>query len=128
MKPLEIILPTIILMLAILMKLLVNRSASIPLVVEAFFTLPVEMLFLALTFVSADAIENEKHTNTALATALALVAVGVIIVAIWRWGLSRLDKSKMFLSWALFVMNITISLAILIYVIRLITGEVKPWI
>jgi hypothetical protein len=59
MTSLQYILPIILLLLAFLLKLLIDQTANLPLFVRAIAELPVDVAFLAISFVAAYAIRHQ---------------------------------------------------------------------
>lgn len=108
MDHLEILLPGILLLIAFLLKLVVDRSLDVPNAIQAVCELPVDILFLALSFVVAHTIANKNNVNEGLVFCYVGIASAIIVVVLWRKSLKYfLVDNKIWI--LLFFINLCIS-------------------
>ena len=108
MNHLEIILPGILLLIAFLLKLVVDRSLDVPNTIQAVCELPVDILFLALSFVVAHTIANKNNINEGLVFCYIGLAFAIVVIVLWRKSLNYfLVDNKIWI--LLFFINLCIS-------------------
>lgn len=108
MDHLEIILPITLLVLAFVLKLSIDRSIKVPNLIQSICELPVDMIFLSLSFLIAFTISNNTETSKGLLFTLAFIVLAVIIVIIWRKSLKLYDLKNKF--WILLLcLNLALS-------------------
>jgi hypothetical protein len=109
MEHLDIILPIVLLVLAFFLKLSIDRTIKAPNVIQAICELPVDIVFLSLSFLIAFTISNKTETSKGLFFTLGFIVVSVIIVIIWRKSLKLYDLKNKF--WILLLcVNLIISI------------------
>ncbi|WP_420553277.1 hypothetical protein [Tenacibaculum aiptasiae] len=108
MEHLDIILPLVLLVLAFFLKLSIDRTIKAPNVIQAICELPVDMIFLSLSFLIAFTISNTSGTSKGLFFTLGFIVIAIIIVIIWRKSIKLYDsKNKL---WVLLLcLNLLIS-------------------
>lgn len=102
---LEIALPVLLVIIAFLLKLFMDRSATVPLIVQSLYELPVDVLFLAMSFSIAAAITSEKSRDSALFHAFLFLVVILLGVVAWRRSIIFFEDEKRLLSAIIFVLN-----------------------
>lgn len=83
-KGLEVALPGIILLMAFLLKLFIDRTAKLPDVIAAILELPVDVAFLATTLVAAFTISTKDAAANGLVAFAVYVIGAILIVVLWR--------------------------------------------
>lgn len=123
MEHLEIILPITILVLAFILKLAIDRNVEVPHIIQALCELPVDMIFLSISFLIAFTISKPKDQSEGLFLTLAFIVMAVIVVILWRKSLKTFeDKKRIWI--VLFCINMLISVfAIFESVEVLLTAE-----
>ena len=121
MFSLEVLLPMGLLVLAFLLKLFVDQSATMPQTIEVLYEMPVEVIFLATSFAIAYTLSSPTHTGRGLLYLLGFIGAAVIIVALWRRSSRLFFVNRYVLSAFVFVANIAISTGLLVSSIRLLS-------
>lgn len=108
MEHLNIVLPGLLVMIAFLLKLVVDRSVEIPNTIQAVIELPVDIVFLALTFSVAYTLTRSENQASGLFYAFVGIAFAIVIVLVSK------KTQKLFISdnkwWILLIfINITLS-------------------
>ena len=117
MGHIEVILPIAILILAFLLKLTIDRSVEAPILIQALYELPVDIVFLALSFLAAHTIALTTSKNTALFYCFVITIVSVINVILWRRSIKLFDKKSIIWSLVLTFINYSVTTFILYKVI-----------
>ncbi|WP_400078781.1 hypothetical protein [Winogradskyella sp. R77965] len=84
MEHLNIILPLTLLLIGFLLKLFIGRNIETPHLIEALCELPVDIMFLALSFGIGFTISNVTHQADGLAYCFAGLAIAIVVVVGWR--------------------------------------------
>ena len=121
----QYVLPVILLCLAFLLKLLIDRSATIPLFLQSVLELPVDIAFLAISFLVAYIITETGNRENGLLCFLVFLTATVIIIFFWRRAISCYDNNKFISSTILGTASYAISIFGLTYSIGLLLGGVK---
>lgn len=87
MDGLEIALPASILALAFILKLVVDRTATVPDFITALIGLPVDIAFLATSLIAAFAIADRSQAPKALVVFVLYIVGSVVAVFLWRRSL-----------------------------------------
>jgi drug/metabolite transporter (DMT)-like permease len=108
MEHLEIILPITLLVLAFGLKLAIDRNVEVPTLIQALCELPVDMIFLSISFLIAFTISKPADPSEGLFFTIAFIVVAVLVVILWRKSLKLFDKKNKF--WILLLcLNLAIS-------------------
>lgn len=123
MEHLQIILPTVLLLIGFLLKLLIGRKYDLPATIQAVCELPVDIVLLTLSFVVAFTIAKVDNQTSGLFYCFIGFAFTILIVLLWRVSIDQFLKGTKW--WILFlVLNLMISgFAIKKAVSLLITAE-----
>jgi hypothetical protein len=108
MEHLDIILPGLLVLIAFLLKLVVDRSVEIPNAIQAIIELPVDIVFLALTFSVAFTLTSIKNQANGLFYGFVGFAFAIIVVLLWK------KTQKLFISgskWWILLIFINLSLS-----------------
>ncbi|QCX38988.1 hypothetical protein FF125_11275 [Aureibaculum algae] len=84
MAHLNIILPITLLLIGFLLKLFIGRNIETPSLIEALCELPVDIIFLALSFSIAFTLSKTENQANGLFFCFAGIAVAILVVALWR--------------------------------------------
>jgi hypothetical protein len=123
MSPLEITLPIVILVLCFLMKLFVDRSPDIPSTIETTYELPIDIIFLALTFAAAFTITHIQQSGRGLFHFAVYVVLAVLIVVMARRSNNLFVANKKTHSAAVFVLNAVVAVLTLVVSMELVTSK-----
>lgn len=108
MEHLQIILPTVLLLIGFLLKLLIGRKYDLPATIQAICELPVDIVLLSLSFVVAFTIAKVDNQTTGLFYCFIGFAVTILNVLFWRVSIDQFLKGTKF--WILFlVFNLILS-------------------
>lgn len=118
MKHLDLWLPAIILFLAFSLKFCINRSLKIPDLVKAIYELPVDIVFLAISFLAAHAISLTTSKADALILCIGLIAFSIVNILLWTISTNLFYKKYTKWSIALTSLNYFTTISILILVIN----------
>ena len=123
MWTLDVILPGIILAMAFLMKLFVDRSPDLPIFIEATYALPVDIVFLSMTFAAASCISKPTQAGTGLEHFAVYVLLAVLSIFLYRRSNTLFDSDEYFTSACLSLLNFPIAFASLIDSVKLVSGK-----
>lgn len=125
MEHLDIILPIVLVVIAFLLKLVVDRNVDVPSTIQAFIELPIDLMFLAMTFAVAATLSNEQIQNKGLLCSFIGIVIAIIVVLITKKCLKCFLSKKTIWWIALFLINILISSYGVVYSVGLLVS-VKP--
>ena len=109
MQHLDVILPIALVIIAFLLKLFMDRNATVPLIIRSFYELPVDIIFLTLSFTTAFTISSTKNMESGLFHLFMFFVIALIVVVLWRRGLFLFEKDYRKVSATLFVFNGTLA-------------------
>jgi hypothetical protein len=112
MEHLQIILPAVLLLIGFLLKLLVGRNYDMPATIQAICELPVDIIFLALSFTVAYTITRINNQSSGLFYCFIGIAVAILIVLLWRISIDQFLKSSKLWMLLLFINLIIAGFAI----------------
>lgn len=108
MEHLQIILPTVLLLIGFLLKLLIGRKYDLPATIQAVCELPVDIILLSLSFVVAFTIAKIGNQTSGLFYCFIGFAITILIVFLWRVSIDQFLKGTKW--WILFLaLNLIIS-------------------
>ncbi len=119
---LNFFLPIALIVIAFLLKLFMDRSVNAPLAIKSLYELPVDILFLSLSFIVAFTITSSTNLNKGLTHLFLFFIIILISVVGWRRSIKLFEDGKKKGSATLFVINFTVSSYCLLVAIKLIVG------
>ncbi|WP_411824634.1 hypothetical protein [Leptospira sp. 'Mane'] len=108
MEKIEILIPLLLLALIFILKAFVNRETSLSQLLSATLELPVDIIFLSLSFYSAYLINQNNLDGTLLIFILGII-IGVITIVFWRISIKLAENEERLNSILLTVINFFIS-------------------
>lgn len=123
MPPIEVLLPIVLLVLAFLLKLFIDRSVDLPLFIQSVMELPVDIAFLASSFVIAYTIAFTTQHNDGILYFLIYVIGSIIVILGWRRAERFLDDSKYFSAVLLVVICYGLAISGIVISIKLLIGS-----
>lgn len=111
MNSLEIWLPVVLLVLAFLLKLLIDRASTAPIFIQSLMELPVDIAFLAMSFVIAYTINAGDGAAEGLLYFLIYIVCSIVIVSFWRRSNSYFEKDSLLMVGLLTSINYVASIA-----------------
>ncbi|WP_347923673.1 hypothetical protein [Pontimicrobium sp. SW4] len=117
MEHLEIILPLTLLVLAFGLKLSIDRNIEVPNIIQALCELPVDVIFLSISFLIAFTISKPADPSEGLFLTIAFIVVSVLVVILWRKSLKLYERKNNF-----WVLLLCINMAISIFALMQSTG------
>ena len=118
----EIILPIILLILAFLFKLLIDRTTTLPLFLKALYELPVDIAFLATSFIIAYIISSPTNAEDGLFRILVYLIGTIMITFFWRRSINCFEKDHYLWSGILAVVGFAFSIYGLVSSIQLLVS------
>lgn len=123
MSYMQYILPVALLLLAFLLKLLIDQTATVPLFIQAIIELPVDIAFLSASFIAAYTISVTKDTAVGLFAFCIFIIGTIIVVLIWRRCIRLFETNRFGLTVLLGAFNYLICITGLVKSIGLLVGE-----
>ena len=115
-----IVLPVVLLMLSFLLKLLIDRSATVPTLIRSVFELPVDIAFLSISFVIAYTLYPLENRSDGLVYFVVYLVAAVIVVFLWRRSGKLYDQSRYILAGVLAILNVALCVTGLVFSIQLL--------
>lgn len=122
MSSLEIALPATLLVLAFLLKLMIDRSSTAPLLIQSLIELPVDIAFLAMSFLIAYTINAGEKVSEGLLLFLIYIVCSILIVFFWRRSSAMFDDDKLVVTGVLTSINYAASISGIYIAINLVMG------
>lgn len=94
MENLHIILPTVLLLIGFLLKLLVGRQFDMPATIQSICEIPVDIIFLSLTFIVAFTIAKVDNQLAGLFYCLIGIVFAILITLLWRISIDQFLKGS----------------------------------
>lgn len=108
MKNLQIVLPTVLLLIGFLLKLFIGRKYDLPATIQAICELPVDIVLLSLSFVVAFTIAKVDNQTSGLFYCFIGFAATILNVLLWRVSIDQFLKGTKL--WILFLfLNVILS-------------------
>jgi hypothetical protein len=125
---LELAIPGLLLATKFFFRLFANHSPNSAEGTMALLALPVDIVFLAASFVAANAIRNTStptalHTNVTYLISCMLLAF--LIISLWRSTDLWFSKDRWILSTIVFLFNVLVSGVTLVFSVALLTGHIE---
>ena len=98
MSNLELFLPIAILILSFLLKLAIDQTIDGTALITSLYELPVDIIFLALSFLAGDAIATKGTKDDELSYCICITIIAIINVIVWRKALKLFFKGYFFWS------------------------------
>lgn len=110
----------LLLVLAFTLKLFVERSTTAPVLVQSLLELPVDIIFLAMSFVTAFILGATGKAAEGLLTFIVYVVVAILLVALSRKSITNFEKDSYYKAGFLSFLNYAMALSCVIYSISLL--------
>lgn len=94
MKPIEIVMPLILMAFAFLLKLMIDRSVTVPDVIASILDLPADIAFFGLSVVVSFAIAKPENRDIGLMLFASFVAITLITIFLWRRSISTFNAGE----------------------------------
>lgn len=121
MPCIEIALPGVLLLTKFLLKLVVDRSATLPDLVSAVLALPVDIVFLSASLLAGYAISSPSNVKQGLLLFAGCLCLSLLIVLVWRRSEGQFTRDKYWGTAALGLVNILMSGATLVFSLTLLS-------
>lgn len=108
MNSLEVILPVALLLLAFLLKLAIDRNVDIPIAIQSLCELPVDIVFLSISFAIAYTISDVSQNSEGLLYCFTFLIISVLVVLIWRKSIKLFDSNN---KWWILLLSINLFLS-----------------
>lgn len=123
---LDVVLPIALVAMAFILKLFMDRSATAPLIIRSLYEVPVDVMFLALSFTTAYTIADLSHVGLGMCHLYVFLIVALVAVVLWRRSLLLFEREHRFWSAVLFTINGAAAGYVLFRAINLLAGKVIP--
>ena len=120
MEYLNVILPLILVLMAFILTLVVDKEVDLPSSIQAIIELPIDLIFLAITFYVATILSNSSIQNEGLLYSFIGLFISIIVVLISK-KCSKLFINKRTKTWLLLLLfNIMVSSFSIIHAVGLL--------
>jgi len=116
----DIILPSILLLIAFLLKLSIDRSVDKHNILQAIFELPVDIMFLSLSFGVGYTISNSNHFNEGITFLFGGLCISILVVLLWRKCVSLFSIRNNYWLVAVLFSNIILSGTTIVYSVNMV--------
>lgn len=116
----EIALPGLLLLAKFILKLVVDRTATLPDLISAILALPVDIVFLSASLLAGHAISSPGNKE-GLIFFLFCICVALVIVVLWRRSDREFTRDRYVIAGGLCLVNVAVSATILICSLSLLT-------
>jgi len=125
MTALEIALPASLMVLAFLLKLLIDRSTTAPVLIKSLYELPVDMAFLGMSLIVAFTIGSKDNPSKGLFYFILYTMGAICVVFLWRRSIKYFEENKNTISGFLAALNYSGTLLGAYISIKLVIGVIK---
>lgn len=122
MKPIEIIMPIILIGFAFLLKLFIDRTVTIPDAISSVLDLPADIAFFSLSVIVSFTIMKPENRDEGLISFAAAIVLSLIVVFLWRRSLSTFNAGSTYIPVLTGILNYCITLTMAMYAIDLVVG------
>lgn len=122
MKPIEIIMPIILIGLAFFLKLFIDRTVTVPDTISSILDLPADIAFFSLSVIVSFTITRPENRDSGLIYFSTAIVLSLLVVFLWRRSLSSFNSGARALPAIAGVINYIITVAMAIYAINLVVG------
>ena len=118
----EIALPGALLLAKFLLKLIVDRSATLPDFISAILALPVDIVFLSASLLAGYAISSPHNVKEGLVLFIGCICLSLVIVFIWRRSDGQFTRDRYLAAATLGLLNVAAATATLVYSLSLLAA------
>jgi hypothetical protein len=122
--PLKVLLPGSLLLMAFLLKLFLDRKAEVPDIIRAVLELPVDVVFLSLSFVVGFILDNPSQATAAAFIAFCYVGAAIVIVLFWRRSERNFLSDRFWWTFVFAAANYVLCISALVFGVQLISGDI----
>ena len=105
-----------------LVKLVVDRSATLPDFISAILALPVDIIFLSASLLAGHVISSPNSLKEGLVLFIGCICLSLVVVLLWRRSDGHFTKDRYIAAAALGLLNIGAATATLVYALSLLTA------
>jgi hypothetical protein len=118
----EIALPGVLLLAKFILKLVVDRSATLPDLISAILALPVDIIFLSASLLAGHVISSSGNPKEGLILFIGCICLSLIVVLLWRRSEGMFTKDKYIVAATVGILNIGMATITLVYSLSLLTS------
>lgn len=118
----EIALPGVLLLAKFLVKLVVDRSATLPDFISAILALPVDIVFLSASLLAGHVISSPNDLKGGLVLFMGCICLSLVIVLLWRRSEGYFTKDRYIAAAVSGLLNIVLAAVTLVYSLSLLTA------
>lgn len=123
---LNLLLPVALVAMAFILKLFVDQSVDTPRIIQSLYELPVSVIFLSLTFITAYIISSVNNIGVGLCYIYFYIIFAVVIIFLWRRSLRSFEMDHYIRSALLFIINASISGYLLYQAVSILIPRATP--
>lgn len=118
----DIALPGALLLTKFILKLIIDRSATLPDFISAILALPVDIVFLSASLLAGYVISSPSDIKGGLVLFVGCICLSLVVVFLWRRSDGQFTKDKYVAAGALGLLNMGVATATLAYSLSLLTA------
>lgn len=118
----EIALPGVLLLAKFLVKLVVDRSATLPDFISAILALPVDIVFLSASLLAGHVISSPSNLKERLVLFMGCICLSLVIVVLWRRSDGLFTKDRYMVAATCGLLNMVVAATTLVYSLSLLTS------
>ena len=122
MKPVEIIMPIILIGLAFLLKLFIDRTVTVPDTISSILDLPADIAFFSLSVIVSFTITKPENIDLGLMYFSSAIVLSLVVIFLWRRSIASFNSGARVMPAIAGSMNYIIAVAMAIYAINLVVG------
>jgi len=93
LKSIEIILPITLVIIRFILKLYVDRSVTVTMIIKSLYELPVDIIFLAIFFIAAFTVSSEEYAREGVLYCFIFIILILISIILWRHSTRCLENA-----------------------------------
>lgn len=124
MSNLDIIMPSLVVAFAFIIKMFVDRTTTLPQAIEGLLELPADIAFFSISLVVGFIISKQSNFSIGIFWFVLYIVFSIVIVVLWRRSINQFDKKnhKTFILLAL--INYLLASSMAVNIIRIMTTGV----
>ncbi|MCU0093823.1 hypothetical protein N8H72_27890 [Pseudomonas koreensis] len=119
MKFIELAMPVILIGLAFLLKLLIDRTVTIPDTISSILDLPADIAFFSLSVIFSFTIAKPENRDDGLVYFVGFIVISLLVIFLWRRSLSTFSAGRKLIPAFADLVNYTITLFMATHAINL---------
>jgi hypothetical protein len=122
MKAIELIMPLILIVLAFLLKLFIDRTVTAPDALAALLDLPADIAFFSISLIVSFTIAAPSNRDVGMLWFAAYIVMSAFVIFLWRRSLSTFNAGRKFVPAVAGIVNYVITVSMAMHALNLVTG------